>query len=137
MTGDKLPGQLFSRLKPVLCFQGFHILGATVWNVSGVILLSLGYRSPGPTASLFMAGILLVAGGVMVFGARRQIIIYMAASCLAGIGGFLAIYQAFNLDPILWPSEFWRYAGAALNSVGFIAAIAGIWVSVKYWLRKY
>lgn len=131
MTADHSPVQLHQKLGTVLYFQGFHIVGAAAWNVVGVILLSMGLRSPGPTASLSMAVILLVVGAIIVFGAYRQKWLYLVASCLAGIGGFLAIYQAFNLDPALWPSEFWRYAGVALNSVGLLAAISGVWKAFK------
>jgi hypothetical protein len=41
------------------------------------------------------------------------------------LGGLVAVYQAVTGDPSLWPSPFWRWAGAALNMIGVVAGALG------------
>jgi hypothetical protein len=43
---------------------------------------------------------------------------------VAGLMGLAVAINAFIEDPALWPSDFWRYAGAALNGIGFLACAA-------------
>lgn len=45
-------------------------------------------------------------------------------------------FQAFTASPALWPSEFWRYAGVAVNAIGMIGAVLGIGEGVRRLRRK-
>jgi hypothetical protein len=113
------------KLKPILAIQLLHIVGAIVWNVSGVLLVARGLRSPGPTASLALAVLMLVLGTGMIIGLHRWIILYVVASAVALLGALSAVVNAFTADPALWPSDFWRYAGVVLNGIGAAGAILG------------
>lgn len=121
---------LWERLGRPLWLQWTHIVLAVAWNAAGVALLERGLRAPGPTASLAVAAFLLVLGAAMLGGARRLPALYLAASGLAGLGALWAIVQAFRLDPALWPSPFWRYAGVLLNAMG----VAGAAWGTRVWL---
>jgi hypothetical protein len=35
----------------------------------------------------------------------------------------MTTWNAFKLDPSLWPSEFWRWAGIAVNALGVAGSI--------------
>ena len=50
-------------------------------------------------------------------------IVYLLVTIAAGLLGLGAVVNAFSADPALWPSEFWRYAGAVLISAGFVASV--------------
>jgi len=120
--------------RPILV-QETHVLLAAVWNVAGVLLIEQGLRAPGPTASLGVAAFLLALGLGMVVGARRRPFLYLALSGLAGAGALSAIVQAFQLEPGLWPSPFWRYAGVVLNGLGVLGAAWGFGVWMR-WRRS-
>ncbi|WP_133153789.1 hypothetical protein [Vibrio sp. 10N.261.55.A7] len=45
---------------------------------------------------------------------------YLLLSVLPALLAVMTIYGAFTNAPSLWPAEYWRYAGAAVNSVGVI-----------------
>lgn len=111
------------------------MLLAVAWNLAGVLLIEQGLRAPGPTASLGVAGFLLALGLGMILGARRLPLLYLVVSGLAGAGALAAIVQAFQLDPALWPSTSWRYAGILLNSLGALGAAWGIGVWFR-WRRS-
>jgi uncharacterized membrane protein len=62
----------------------------------------------------------------LVISFNRWAVIY---GLLSAIGGLLALYtvvNAFVADPSLWPSEFWRFAGVAVNAIGVIGGAFGI-----------
>ena len=99
---------------------------AALWNVAGVLLIAQGQRAIGPTASWLTAAILLVVAVLFVYLVKRWPIAYLLLTLAAGLLGLFAAVNAFTQDPALWPSEFWRYAGAVLNGVGFIAAVFAI-----------
>ncbi len=101
------------------------ILSAT-WNAGGVAMIAQGGRSPGPTASIAAAIVLIVMAIAYPMTIRRWPVVYLLVSLLGGLAAIAAVVNAFTADPKLWPSEFWRYAGAVLNGVGFFAALAGI-----------
>ncbi len=122
---------LWDRLGRVLWVQWTHISLSVAWNIVGVLLIERGLRAPGPTASFFVAAFLLALALGMFWGARRFVPLYLGASWLAGLGALWAIVQAFRLDPSLWPSASWRYAGVLLNALGVLGAAWG----TLAWLR--
>ena len=102
------------------------LAGCILWNVGGVIMVSRGGPGIGPTASLGLAGGLFIAAIALVIAARRSRIAFIILSALFGLMGLAAVYQAVTGDPSLWPSPFWRWAGAALNLFGFGAGLLGV-----------
>jgi hypothetical protein len=94
---------------------------AAAWNVAGVALIANGARSPGPTASLLGAALLVAIGVGLVAASNRSVIIYAGLSIVSAAMAGSAVYNAVAADPSLWPSEFWRYAGIILNGVGAFA----------------
>lgn len=118
-------------LTPVLLVQLAWVALSALWNISGVMLIKQGLRAPGPTASMLGAAALLAIGVGLVIGLRRWPIVYVVLSALTGAMAIAAVANAFAADPALWPSEFWRYAGAVLNSIGALAAISALVGFVK------
>jgi ferric-dicitrate binding protein FerR (iron transport regulator) len=53
---------------------------------------------------------------------ERSPFLYAVLTAAAGLLGLAAALKALTADPALWSSESWRYVGAILNAVGFIAA---------------
>jgi hypothetical protein len=120
-------------LKPALSLQITHIALSSIWNIAGVILINSNLPALGPTASLVTVSILVVFGALLVLGAARYRPLYLAASCIIGLAALSSIFAAFSKPPSLWPSDFWRYAGAALNTFGVIGAV---WGSYIIWRNK-
>ena len=115
--------------KLALLFMIFHAILVIVWNIAGVWLISEGKSALGPTATL--TGALLFAVLIVIYflfykkGYEKLFLIVVTIGALLGS---MAIYGAFTKDPDLWPSEFWRYAGVAVNFLGvlgFIFALKG------------
>jgi len=121
----------WTKIRKVAVFQLIYLTLAALWNLVGVARIAQGLRAPGPTASVAVAAYLLVLGVVIYAGARRNRGIYLAATLLVGIGAASAIVQAFQLDPSLWPSSFWRYAGVLLNGLGLFGAVWGCLAGFK------
>lgn len=97
------------------------------WNIAGLYLIGQGQRAPGPTASLLAAGLLLVIAIILILAWRSKWSVnYIVVSALAGVMALLAVINAFTADPFLWPSEFWRYAGEVLNTLGVTGAVLAI-----------
>lgn len=101
------------------------IAGCVLWNVAGVVQVWRGASGIGPTASLPVAIVLGLAAILLVYTARHDLILFAILSGLFALGGFAAVYQALTGEPSLWPSPFWRWAGAALNTVGLVAGTVG------------
>lgn len=99
---------------------------SAIWNSVGVAMIAQGGRSPGPTASIAAAIVLLVMAIAYPTVLRRWRVVYLLVSVMGGLAAIAAVVNAFTADPALWPSEFWRYTGVVLNGVGFFAAIVGI-----------
>lgn len=116
--------------------QVLYLIACVIWNIAGVVLLSQGRQALGPTATLVGAVVMVAIGIVAYFGLKRSLPLYIVACVLMGLGGSIAVVQAVTGDPSLWPSEFWRWAGAALNAVGFALAVIGIVLAVRAWRRK-
>lgn len=99
---------------------------SAIWNFAGVALIAQGQRAPGPTASIAGAIVLLAIAAGLVVAVGRWPVIYLLISIVVGLAAIAAVVNAFTADPALWPSEFWRYAGATLNGVGLLAAAFAI-----------
>jgi hypothetical protein len=119
------------RLKaPLICIVVW-IAGCVFWNVAGVILIEKTGTGIGPTASLTAAGILVVIAVLLYLAARFKGLIFSLLSVLCAVAAFAAVYQAFTGDASLWPTAFWRWAGAALNLFGFVAGLWGLISGIK------
>jgi hypothetical protein len=98
-----------------------------LWNISGIILVSQGKRALGPTASWTAIAILLLLAIVLVISYQKKwAIFYFLLTFLGGAMAFIAVRNAFVQDILLWPSEFWRYAGIVVNSFGIFAGFFAI-----------
>ena len=98
------------------------VLGCVFWNVLGVVLQARGQPGIGPTASLGIAAGIALVGILLWFTETRMPLLFGMLSALCAAAAIIPVYQAVTGDPSLWPSAFWRWAGAALNGFGFIAA---------------
>jgi hypothetical protein len=96
------------------------------WNAYGAIQLSTGGRALGPTASWSGAGFIVVLGALLIVTSKLWPRIYPWISLLAAALAALTIWNAFKLDPSLWPSEFWRWAGIVLNGFGVGGAVIAV-----------
>ena len=63
---------LDQRMKIALAIQYAHLALASLWNIYGVYLLSIGKPSPGPAASLSAVGIMAVFAVSFVWGLATQ-----------------------------------------------------------------
>jgi hypothetical protein len=99
---------------------------SAIWNFAGVYLIAQGQRAIGPTASVAGAVMLMGIAVGFVIAVSRWPIAYLLLSIAAGLLGIGAVVNAFSAAPALWASEFWRYAGAVLNSAGFVASIFAV-----------
>jgi TctA family transporter len=115
---DSLRGEV-GRVLPV---QVAWAILSTIWNVVGVYLIAQGQRAIGPTASVAGAVVLMAIAVGFVVAVCRWPIVHLLLTIAAGLLGLGAVVNAFSADRALWPSEFWRYAGAVLNSAGFVAS---------------
>jgi len=107
---------------------------AAIWNVAGVYLIVHGQHAIGPTASIAGAVVLLAFAVGFVITVSRWPIVYLLLTIATGLLAALAVVNAFSADPALWPSEFWRYAGAVLNGIGFGGCAAAV-VAYFRWRR--
>jgi hypothetical protein len=114
------------RGRAVLAMQLAWVTLCVVWNVAGVYFVSRGMRSPGPTASLGAAAILVAIGAVLMLTRQKWPVAYIITSLLTLVMAGAAVFNAFTADPLLWPSDGWRWAGAALNGAGMVAATLAI-----------
>lgn len=89
-----------------------------VWNVYGSVQLAYGGRALGPTASILGAGFALALAVVLVITFLIWPIAYRWLAIVPIVLAGMTIWNAFRLDPALWPSEFWRWAGIAVNALG-------------------
>lgn len=110
----------------IVAIQVAWAILAAIWNVAGVALIAQGLRAPGPTASIIGAFVMLVLAVAFVTTIHRWPLVYLLASVIGGLAAVAAVVNAFTADTALWPSEFWRYAGIALNGAGFLAAVFAV-----------
>lgn len=108
-------------------FIVLHALFVIIWNVVGIWLISNGKHALGPTATWVGVGLFSVLIIIYTFFYRKAY--YKLFTLVVTIGALLgsyAIYGAFTKEISLWPSEFWRYAGIAVNSLGIIGFILSV-----------
>lgn len=121
--------------KTALIFMLLHASLVIVWNIVGVWLLSQDESALGPTASLVGALVFATLIAIYLFFYKKGYEkLFLSIVSIGALLGATAIYGAFTKDPVLWPSEFWRYAGVAINTLGisgFIIALRGHYKS-KY-----
>jgi hypothetical protein len=96
------------------------------WNTYGAIQLSMGGRALGPTATFSGAGFIILLGAILIITSGLWPGIYPWIAVLAAALAALTIWNAFRLDPSLWPSEFWRWAGIVLNGFGVGGAVIAV-----------
>ena len=114
--------------RPALYVQFLYAFLVIIWNAVGLWQRSEGLVSIGPTAStsvIAFALTLVVALYLLVnVGAQK---FYMMTSLVILVVASLAIFSAFTKDLNLWTSEFWRWAGVLINSIG----VASFFLAVK------
>jgi len=119
--------------KPALVFIVLHALLVIVWNLLGVWLLSQGKSALGPTATLTGALVFGVLVAIYFLFYKKGYKKFFLISVFIGASfGAMAIYGALTKDPGLWPSEFWRYAGIAVNAIG----VLGLLFALKAFLKN-
>lgn len=118
-------------LRPALAALVIWALLVVVWNVAGVLLINAGHRSPGPTASLTGAFVTIGLLAALLMASRRRPGVYALLALASAALAALPVINALRADPSLWPSEFWRYAGIAINLTGCLGGIAAF----VGWLR--
>ena len=101
--------------------QLLHAALCIIWNIAGLWLLSNDLQPIGPTASMAAIGLIIVFSATLILGERNnQPVSYLLASGLLALAAVSAIFGCFTKDSSLWPSEWWRYAGIAVNSIGVV-----------------
>jgi hypothetical protein len=123
---------LANRLPAFVAAQMAWAVCSALWNLVGSIRLSQGLIGLGPTASLPAAVVLVVLAATLSFIWRRWRVAYVALSALVALGAAVTVYGAFTNSPDLWPSDFWRYGGAAMNTVGTLPSLAGIVAAIGW-----
>lgn len=98
------------------------VVGCVLWNAYGVALVAQGKPGIGPTASLGLAAAIALIGLLLWITERRMPAVFGILSGLCAVAAIIPVYQAVTGDPSLWPSAFWRWAGAALNAFGFVTS---------------
>ena len=119
---------MFNRnTKLSVIFMVLHALLVIVWNLAGLWLISHGKTALGPTASLVGVFIFAVLIGLyIIFYKKEYKKLFLVFVFIGALLGSMAIYGAFTKDPSFWPSEFWRYAGIAVNTLGVIGFILSV-----------
>lgn len=130
------PSEFRSAAGSALPVQVAWAILSAIWNVAGVWMIAQGQRAPGPTASVAGAAVLLALALGWVAAVRRWPLGYLLLSIVAVVASLGAVVNAFTGDPALWPSEFWRYAGIVLNSVGFLACAFAIAAYFRWRTRR-
>ena len=110
-----------------LLFLLSHAFLSIVWNIIGLWLLSQGKQALGPTATYAAIVLfLLLSAGYIFFSRKNYSKIYLVFACIGAALACYAIAGGLTKEHALWPSEFWRYAGMAVNALGVIGFIWGV-----------
>lgn len=110
--------------KPALVFMVLHALLVIIWNIAGVWLLSHNKSALGPTATFTAALVFAILIAIYFwFYKKGWEKLFLTVVTIGALLGSIAIYGAFTKDPALWPSEFWRYAGVAVNGLGILGLL--------------
>jgi len=108
-------------------FIVLHALFVIIWNVVGILLIANGKQALGPTATWTGVGlfsVLIIIYTIFYKNADNKLFTLFVT--IGALLGSYAIYGAFTKDHSLWPSEFWRYAGIAVNLLGIIGFILSL-----------
>ena len=107
-----------------LNLQLLYVFLVVVWNATGLWQTQQGVQSIGPVASITVIAIALMTGLSLICMTRRGLVkSYFAFSFLVLLIASLSVYRAFSDDPGGWPSDLWRYVGAAINAIGVVSFI--------------
>ena len=118
---------LLSKYRLSLLLQVIHAILCVAWNGIGLWQKAYGQATIGPTASWAALAMSVVLAAALYFllraGKERP---YLALSLVAALLALVAVIGGFTKDHALWPSEFWRWAGIVVNSIGVAAFPAAI-----------
>lgn len=113
--------------RPALAAQLLHVVLCVFWNGLGLWQKSQGVPTIGPTASFgAIVFVLLLGAGFILLLRKGAELPYLLLSVLGLLLSALAIYGGFTKDLSSWPSEFWRWAGIIVNSVGVIGFLLAL-----------
>ncbi len=126
------------KIKWPLAWQLVHALACVIWNVAGLVLVSLGSAPLGPVASWIVVMAATLMAGLLWLGAKRFIWLYFLISILQLLLSLNAVSTPFIKDPALWVYSGSRFAGLAINVVGLLGSAWGIaiWCRLKGWTLK-
>lgn len=93
-----------------------------VWNAYGAVQLSSGGQALGPTATIMGAVLALALAVLLIISFRKRPSAYRWLTLVPCALAAMTIWSAFRLDPALWPSEFWRWAGILVNVLGVVGS---------------
>jgi hypothetical protein len=118
---------LLSKYRLSLMLQVIHAILCVAWNGIGLWQKAHGLATIGPTASWAAFGMSVVLAAALYSllrgGKERG---YLALSLAAALLALVVVIGGFTKDHALWPSEFWRWAGILVNSIGVMAFLAAI-----------
>jgi len=123
---------MMAHLRPALYVQLTYLSFSLIWNLTGAGLIAAGHAALGPSASIWVALVIALLGVALVIGVNRIPWLYVAVTSITVLGAVIALKDTFTKDATLWPSEFWRLAGAAINAVALIGAA---W-AILLWRKK-
>jgi hypothetical protein len=96
------------------------------WNACGAAQIASGKPALVPTATFAGAGVALVLAILIVVIFNKWLRVYKTIAIFAALLAVVTIWNAFMLDPSLWISEVWRWAGVLMNAIGAIAATTAV-----------
>jgi len=118
---------MHSAYRLALAAQLLHVALCVVWNAVGLWQQAHGTQTIGPTASFGAIVLVLLLGTALVAFLRKGAeTAYILLSLLGLLMSALAIYGGFTKDSSNWPSEFWRWAGIAVNAVGVLGFVLAL-----------
>lgn len=98
----------------------------TAWNLYGAVQIANGRPALGPTATYAGAGLALALTLLFLVASGRWPLVYKLLAAFAAVVAGITVWNAFALDPSNWDLQFWRWAGAALNTAGIVGGILAL-----------
>ena len=123
---------LNEKIKYPLYLQLIHALLCIIWNLAGLGLISAGLAPLGPVASWAVVVACAIMGGLLWWGARSLLWLYVLVTILQLLLSMNAVISPFIKDPALWVYASGRFAGLAINLVGVVATLWGLGLCVKF-----
>ena len=93
-----------------------------IWNAYGAAQLARGGQALGPTATIMGAVLAISLAIVLIISFRNRPSAYRWLTLVPCVIAAMTIWSALRLDPALWPSEFWRWAGILVNAIGVVGS---------------